>query len=139
MRELLSFIARHACRLRLITDRIDKTSPYLSRLYLLGGAGTPWFLALHCIHKSDSDMHFHSHPFHWFAVMLTGHYHEVQPSGTYKRRPGFFRVRSRNSLHRLVLPAGRDVWTLFFGFGRKGSWGFKVGDRLVDHKEYLKA
>ncbi len=135
MRRALLFLAERLCRHRLIADRVDKTSPYLSRYYILGNKRSKWFLALHHIHKSDSDAHLHSHPFSWFALMLDGFYYEVQPGGTHKRRPGFFRVRSRLSWHRLVLPAG-SCWTLFFGFARKGSWYFLVDGHAVERRAY---
>jgi hypothetical protein len=135
VRRALAFIAEAFCRHRLIADRVDKTSPYLSRYYLLGNKKSRWFLALHLIHKSDADAHMHSHPFSWFAMMLSGFYYEVQPSGTYKRRAGFFRVRWSRSWHRLVLPAG-PCWTLFFGFARKGSWYFLVDGKPVERRAY---
>lgn len=137
MRRLLSFLANRLCRHRLIADRVDKTSPYLSRWYLAGNATSRWFLALHQIHKSDADRHLHTHPFAYVACQLAGSMREVQPDGTYKRRPGYLRVRRHESRHRLELPAGREVWSLFLGFNRRGSWGFAVNGRIVDHKEYL--
>jgi hypothetical protein len=135
VRRALEFLAKTVCTHRLIADRVDKTSPYLSRFYLLGNKKSRWFLALHLIHKSDADAHLHSHPFSWFALMLAGSYYEVQPSGTYKRRPGFFRVRAGRSWHRLVLPNG-PVWTLFLGFARKGPWYFLVNGKPVERRAY---
>lgn len=135
MRKVLEWIADRFCRHRLIADRVDRTSPYLSRYYLLGNKSTPWFLALHKIHKSDADQHMHSHPFSWFALMLAGTYYEVQPSGTYKRRPGFFRVRWGRSWHRLILPGG-PCWTLFLGFSRRGPWYFLVDGKPVERRAY---
>jgi hypothetical protein len=137
MRKVLAWIAGAFCRHRLIADRADKSVAYLSRNYIWGSPTSWSFLAIHRIHKSDSDAHLHSHPFVYVALQLAGVMWEVQPDGVHKRRPGYLRVRRRASLHRLILPQG-EVYSLFLGFGRRGSWGFKVGDKIVDHKDYLK-
>ena len=137
MRNPILWLAENLCRHRLIADRVDKTVAYLSRFYAWGNPFSSWFLAIHRIHKSDADAHLHSHPFHYVALQLWGTMYEEQPDGIHKRRAGYFRIRSRKSLHRLILPCG-EVYSLFFGFGRKGSWGFNVNGRIVDHKEYLR-
>lgn len=133
---LLLWLAEHVCRLRRITR--DNANPYLDRYYLLGNAKSRWFLALHRIHRSDSDPHRHSHPFSWLGLMLAGFYYEDQPDGVHKRRPGYLRVRSHRSLHKLILPRG-EVWTLFLGGPRKSkrSWGFFVDGRIIDWRRYL--
>ena len=136
MRRALLYLAERLCRHRLIADRVDKSSPYLSRYYIFGNATSRWFLALHLIHKSDADAHVHSHPFHYVACQLAGLMYEVQPDGVHKRRAGYLRIRRRSSVHRLILPVG-PVWSLFFGFGRRGSWGFLVNRRIIDFREYL--
>lgn len=134
---LLLSLAGAFCRLRRIQDRADHTSPYLDRWYLFGNATSRWFLALHRIHKSDADAHRHTHPWPYLACQLRGLMYEETAEGVYhKRRPGYFRWRSANSLHRLVLPAG-EVWSLFLGGPRRSSWGFLVNGQLIDHKEYL--
>jgi hypothetical protein len=137
IRSVLHFLADRICRHRLIADRVDKSSPYLSRYYIFGGPATRWFLALHNIHKSDADFALHNHPWPYLACQLAGVMFETTPSGTYKRRPGYLRWKSRASLHRLALPPGRDVWSLFLGGPRAGSWGFNIAGRIVDHKDYL--
>jgi hypothetical protein len=123
-------------RRRVIQDRADKSVEYLIRNYIWGSPTSWSFLAVHRIRKSDSDAHLHSHPFNYLALQLAGTMYEVQPDGTHKRRAGYLRLRRRSSLHRLILPHG-EVWSLFLGFGRKGSWGFRVGTKIVDHKDYL--
>lgn len=136
MRSLLQRLADR-CRHRLITDRVDKSSPYLSRYYIFGNQSSRWFLALHHIHKGDSDDHLHTHPFHYAAIQLAGSMSEIQPEGIFKRRPGYARVRRRTSRHCLHIRPGNDIWSLFLGFDRRGSWGFMVGRSLVDHRRYL--
>jgi hypothetical protein len=136
LRKLLTFLVVRMCRHRLIADRVDKSTPYLSRWYLFGNATSPWFAAVHQIHKSDADGHVHSHPFNYVALQLRGLMYEEQLDGVHKRRPGYFRIRRRSSVHRLDLPRG-EVWSLFLGFGRRGSWGFLVNGKIVNHAEYL--
>ena len=133
----LLWIANRTCRHRLIADRLDKAVAYLSRFYIWGNPLSWSFLAIHRIHKSDSDAHLHSHPFHYIALQLWGTMYEVQPDGIHKRRAGYFRIRRRSSMHRLILPHG-NVYSLFLGFGRKGSWGFLVDGRIINFKDYLK-
>lgn len=137
MRRALLFLAERLCRLRRITDRADKTSPYLDRWYIFGNATSRWFLAIHRIHRSDADAHLHDHSWPYYALQLSGLMHEVQPSGTYKRRPGYLRVRGSHSLHRLVLPPGRDVFSLFLGGPRSRRWAFMVNGKRVDYGKYL--
>lgn len=132
----LLLLARALCRLRRIKDRGDHQSPYLDRFYLWGNATSRWFLALHRIHKSDADSHLHDHSWNYYALQLSGLMYEVQPSGVYKRRPGYLRVRGRKSLHRLILPAG-EVWSAFLGGPRSQRWGFLVNGERVDHAKYL--
>jgi hypothetical protein len=133
---MLHKLLGHFARLRRIADRADKTSPYLDRWYIFGNATSRWFLALHQIHKSDADGHLHNHPWPYLACQLAGLMYETTPGGTHKRRPGYLRWRSRASLHRLTLPNG-PVWSLFLGGPRVGSWGFRVGGAIIDHKDYL--
>jgi hypothetical protein len=135
LRKLLTFLVVRLCRWRAIPDRNNKALPYLDRFYLWGNKKSRWFVAIHRIHRSDSDPHWHNHPFSWFSVILSGFYLEDQPSGVYKRRPGFFRLRSRDSWHRLTLPAG-EVWSLFIGFARRGSWYFLVDGKPVERRAY---
>ncbi len=137
MRKILDWLMAHICRLRRIADRADASLDYMTRAYLFGGPDSWCFLAIHKIHKSDSDAHLHSHPFKYIALQLSGEMLEVQPEGMYFRTPGYFRYRSRSSLHRLVLAEGCPVYSLFFGFWRSGSWGFDVNGRIVDHRDYL--
>ncbi len=138
MRKILDWLMSHVCRLRRIADRADASVDYLTRAYLFGDQTSWAFLAIHRIHKSDSDAHLHSHPFHYLACQLVGTMLEVQPDGTHLRSPGYFRLRRRSSTHRLIIKPGEKVYSLFLGFGRSGSWGFNVGGRIVDHKEYLR-
>jgi hypothetical protein len=133
LRALVQRFTRH----RLIPDRNDATLPYLSREYIFGSPTSWAFLAVHFIHKSDSDAHLHSHPFHYLALQLSGLMYELQPDGRHRRTAGYLRLRRRSSLHHLTLPRG-EVVSLFLGFGRRGSWGFKVGERIIDYRDYLK-
>ncbi len=135
MRSPLLYLAERWCRHRLIADRVDKSSPYLSRWYLFGSKKSRCFLALHQIHKSDADAHMHSHPFKWVGLMLSGFYLEETPRGVFKRRPGFCRIMTRLKWHRLTLPKG-PCWTLFLGFDRGPGWYFLVNGKPVERRAY---
>ncbi len=136
MSRLLLLLAERLCNLRRITDRVDRSLPYLDRFYIFGNATSRWFLAIHRIRRSDSDAHLHDHSWPYYALQLAGVMYEVQPSGTYKRRPGYLRVRGSHSLHRLILPRG-DVFSLFLGGPRVRRWCFMVNGRRVDYGRYL--
>lgn len=134
---MFAAIVRRFTRLRRIVDRADKTSPYLDRHYIFGDASSRWFLALHKIHRSDADIALHDHSWPYYALQLSGHMLEVQPSGVYKRRPGYLRVRGSHSLHRLILPAGKPVWSLFLGGPRSRRWCFMIDGKRVDYARHL--
>ncbi len=134
---MLKALIQRFTSLRRIMDRADKTSPYLDRYYIFGNATSRWFLALHHIRRSDADLALHDHSWPYYALQLAGVMHEVQPSGIYKRRPGYLRVRGAHSLHRLVLPAGKSVWSLFLGGPRSRRWCFMIDGKRVDFADHL--
>lgn len=63
-----------------------------------------------------------------------------EPSGRQRlRKVKAFRVhhRSADFLHRVVGP--RRVVSIVWTGRRLSSWGFKVGERMVDWRDYLEA
>jgi len=95
-------------------------------------------LRVHHIKQSD-DRHFHDHPWNYCSLILRGGYYEVTPvfdrSGLFqgeKRRwhgPGSVLLRRSSSWHRLELPEGQTVWTLFCTGRYHRHWGFLVEPR----------
>jgi hypothetical protein len=138
MHKLLEWVAHRFCTYRPIMDRADKSKVYMERWYFFGNEKSRWFLALHKINVSDADAHLHDHSWHWAVLQLRGTYREHMPSGVYTRRPWSIRLRNKYALHRLELPPGKPVYTLFLGGPRSRQWGFRI-DRTTWrwHKEYL--
>lgn len=104
---------------------------------------------VHHILRSDSDRHYHDHPFRYLTIILKGGYTEVTPvfdkSGFYIkdnhvwRGPGSVLWRPANSWHRLVVEPSQTAWTLFITGKRTNSWGFLVQPQCKQHyAEYLK-
>lgn len=90
-------------------------------------------IRVHCIMRSDSDRAVHDHPWDFVTVLLDGAYYEHRPvydDGLYagdsltRYEAGSILFRRAADLHRLELPEGQMVWTLFITGPRKQSWGF---------------
>lgn len=64
---------------------------------------------------------------------------ELKKLGVHWRGRGAIVLRSSRALHRLVVPAGRDAWSLFMMGGKSKEWGFQTRDRgWVHNVEYTK-
>jgi hypothetical protein len=134
-------------RLRIVMDHLDKTKEYLHRHYLRGGRKDaegkiihePFEVCLHKILRSDNDF-LHDHPGSYFGLILAGVYREHTPEGVFTRRPGYIRVRSKHTLHRLEIIDG-PVWTLFVFLNRPAGtdsdWYFLVNGKRVHQAEHL--
>lgn len=125
----------------------------------------PWLpsVRVHHILRADDDLHLHSHPWDARTIILRGSYvEEMEECGAdgwlpgyigprvetvdygnhfvffsqFLRRHGYTGTLDPNSFHRIAKVDG--VVTLFFTWGTSRGWGFKVGDRVVPYKEYLK-
>lgn len=107
-------------------------------------------IRLHEILSSDSDRHFHDHPWWNISVILRGQYLEETPADQFQhpaydrthkefslRRAGDVVVRGANTRHRIHLIGDKPVVTLFI-FGREEQdWGFFTHDGKIGHQEYL--
>lgn len=144
--ESLSGWLKRRGKQRVIADHLNPSIDYLIRNYLYGGERDGNGKLIHrrfeaCLHQilvSDND-HLHNHPAAYFSLILAGSYIEHTPSGSYVRRPGHMRVRSKRSLHRLEIVNG-PVWTLFLFLEREGKeseWDFLIDGKLVPHDEHL--
>lgn len=128
----------------------------------------PWLpsVRVHHILRADNDLHLHNHPWDARTIILHGGYieevdagpfdehfpgyrnsHWSMPNGPFAaveerscflRQRGYTGALTPDSFHRIsaILPGG--VVTLFFTWGLSQGWGFKVGERVVPWKEYLK-
>lgn len=130
-------------RVRVIQDRNIPTESYISRYYIVfrrwSWIGDLFNVFLHRIWRSDAANEVHTHPGGSISIILTGGYVEHTPKGSFVRKPGDIVFRGRDYAHRIELRASDDpCYTLFmtwWWFGHK--WGFRVGNRTVDHKVYL--
>lgn len=103
---------------------------------------------VHHILRSDSDRHFHDHPWNFLTVILRGGYWEIKPkydrSGIYQGTTriwygkGSVRFVTAKTWHRLEVPEGMTAWTLFITFRWKQRWGFLMNpDNKMHYQEYL--
>lgn len=96
-------------------------------------------IRVHNIMAPDPGRDMHSHPWPFRTFILRGGYLERRQShaGTISRirAPGDTSSMDRQAVH-CVEQVAPDTWTLFVAFGRRGKWGFRVGGKMVDHKEY---
>lgn len=138
---------------RIIKDR-QEDEDYLVRYYLFS---TRWLfewlaqnvhplfnrfsyrLTLHNTLRSDIDG-LHDHPWDWGSKILEGGYIEETPEGAFERRPGGWRWRTADDLHRLIIPnpPWGDTWSLFLMGPKVKDWYFldRNGNK-VHWQEYI--
>ncbi len=119
-------------------------------------------IRLHRIMLPDADAHLHDHPWDARTIVLRGWYDEEKPEdrfnpgsdiamygGTmetgpeeyrevYTRAEGFTGRLLFGEYHRITdVPPLLGVWTLFFTWKYRGTWGFKVNGQKVPYRKYL--
>ena len=92
----------------------------------------------HHIQRADYDRHLHDHPRNSRTIVLCGWYREERPWLTLTRPTGYTGRLLFGQFHRIAAVSPGGVWTLFFTWRYRGTWGFDVDGRKVPHKEYLK-
>lgn len=120
----------------LVKEIVSKSGAVHFRRYRL--LELPWFrIYVHQILKADEDAHEHDHPWSFLSLILKGGYIE-QSEGKLKTRtnlknPVAFSDRYRpHKLHTILRP----TWTLVFGLGKRGEWGYDLNPGWADHKTY---
>lgn len=98
---------------------------------------------IHQILRSDQARASHNHPWRWFiSIILRGGYIEyIYDNSGFCRR---VKVRKKLSVafythshwHRLELPPGSEVYTLFIMGPRLQGWGFNDEGLYIPHEEY---
>lgn len=121
----------------LIVEGVDN-GDYLRRWWIL--PRNKWFnIYLHNF-NNDDDRFLHDHPWWNMTLLLKGRYLEYVPDGSCKTRTawgkGAFTIRQPEALHRIELPSGLNVWTLFITGPVVRQWGFVTNDGWVTHLEY---
>ena len=106
---------------------------------------TPWFaIYLHHLLQSDQDKHPHDHPRHFCSLILRGSYLEQSShypnfstihSNTFS--PGNINWHDARDVHHIILNSS-EVWTLFFVWGRRRTWGYRINKEWVDFQTYRK-
>jgi len=116
----------------------DPDDIYMERAWLKEfGPGAPLSIRLHNIRRSDTDRALHDHPWENISVILEGEMVEVVPLeqsqpcmmdqtkySQYRRRPGDIIARKATDRHRLIIPEGQSVWTMFIMGAYEQPWGF---------------
>lgn len=123
-----------------VADRLAKErfeigrngSTYLVRYVLAGqrAAGTGRAVFLHHFLRGDWDDALHDHPWPFTSVILSGGYYEQTERGTRWYGPGRVLTRPAAWRHRVILPPGRECWTLVFRGRKQRSWFFYCMDTL---------
>lgn len=130
------------------------TDPYMERVWLKKFTkDQPMSMRLHNIRRSDSDRALHDHPWENISVVLAGEMIEVVPLdqsqpcmqdpmkySQYIRRPGDVIARKATDRHRLIIPPGQTVWTLFIMGDYEQNWGFydPIKGIKIPYKDYLR-
>lgn len=130
----LERLADLVARERFDITRLWTQEAYLTRWTLLGKRSDGKYATyLHRFHRSDAD-EMHNHPWPFVSVILAGGYWEQTPGpgwsngdGPTRRRwygPGRVLVRPANWIHSVLIPEGRESWSLIFRGVKCQSWGF---------------
>lgn len=120
------------------TEEQPESYGYMRRWHLLYWRNV-LEMRVHHIMAPDPGRDMHSHPWPFRTFILKGGYLERRQcdSGTVRRirAPGDTSTMGRKAVH-CIEQVAPDTWTLFVTFGRRGQWGFRVGGKMVDYKEY---
>ena len=113
----------------------------------------------HHILLADSDDHLHDHPWDARTILLRGWYKEEKPGDIFHqgdevrfyshtgvfdpreiflRRAGDTRRVLFGEYHRISEVSPGGVYTLWFTWKYRGTWGFKVDGTKVPYRKYLK-
>lgn len=115
-------------------------------------------IRVHHIMRADDDGHMHDHPWHARTILLRGWYHEERPYRSFDQMQGAVDLRivqneptravySRvvgdtqavqfEQYHRISEVSPGGVYTLWFTWRYRGTWGFLVDGVKVPYRKYL--
>jgi hypothetical protein len=92
---------------------------------------------IHHICRPDMERDEHSHPWDARTFVLRNWYHEVRGNRFFIRKAGDTATLRYGEFHRITTVPEGGVWTLFITWPKQGSWGFKVGEKVVPWRKYL--
>lgn len=101
----------------------DPDQPYMRRWWVVP-RNTGCNVYLHEILRSDDDRALHDHPWDNTSFLIAGSYVEVTPEGEFTRDAGSIVNRKATDAHRLVVPDGGRVVSLFMTGPLVREWGF---------------
>lgn len=155
---IIAFIATHSAVFEWLIRRSartpyfpilspDKTEIYMLRYWLFNpypGLGDEskrfeWLpsIRLHKIMVPDRDRHLHDHPWNARTIVLRGRYVEERMDGEHVRDQGDTCRVLFNQYHRIVAVSPGGVWTMWFTWKYRGTWGFLVDGAKVPWRKYL--
>lgn len=121
--------------------RDDEFDEYMRRWYAIprNPAGGCY---IHQIVRSDKDVH-HDHPWDNTSYVLDGFYYEeclntaTGKTTLHMRQPGQIVHRKAKDAHRIILPLGQIVTTLFIMGPKVRNWGFHCPGGWVPWEEFV--
>ena len=121
--------------------RHENDETYLRRWWLIKDGEASMNIYLHRMLLSDDERALHDHPWPSISFMLSGWLTEIyqDPHGTEKERviePGALVIRGAEFAHRLVIPPGKPVETLFITAPKIREWGFLCPQGWISHKRF---
>lgn len=119
----------------------DGADLYMGRWWLFNAYRWDWLpsIRVHHICRADQDPHLHDHPWDARTIILAGHYVEQREDGCWAARfQGDTAAIKHGEFHRIALVPTGGVWTLFFTWRYRGTWGFLVDGAKVPYREYLR-
>jgi len=98
-----------------------------------------YFFAFRVHHfiRSEPIKHQHDHAWDFITFIMKGGYVDVSSNRIDKLRAGSIRYRKAEHIHNVVLPRGKDCWTLLLTFRPRRKWGFWVNGKLKRPLKYF--
>lgn len=110
-------------------------------------------IRIHHILREDYARDMHDHPWDARTIILRGEYTEERmlsyesreiPQGLleyvevqkYHRKSGDTATLNFGEYHNITRVSEGGVWTMFFTYNYRGTWGFWVNGKKVPHREY---
>jgi hypothetical protein len=94
-------------------------------------------IRVHHIIRPDLDRHLHDHPWNARTIVLRGAYAEERSDhAIYPRVTGYTGRLLYQQYHRITSISTGGVFTLFFTWRKRGTWGYLVDGQKVPHRQY---
>lgn len=136
LNRILGYLATRTFVIYGCESRGDAHIPYMTRYTIFTSA---WFsIKIHVFHRSDHDV-FHSHPWWFWSLILSGGYYEDTPKGSCWYSPGRLLWRPVSTIHCVRLKNNRPCVTMVVTGPKNRPWFFHPhGEPPVPWREYFK-